>query len=206
MAITKFKITTAPERAILQIANVDYVLNNEYSLSQQDQMSCDISNVGVPYDQFGYKLGNQNDIWSDEFFCTINALVETNTPQLSLSIIDVPHKLNEITSELSPLFDFDNNTDRIIFTEKTLPQYGSLRINNIEVVINQVYFLYQFENVFWYSSYVGLLQNVVSSFKFRVGNIDELSSEIILNFNSSGNLQGVIDIEPIVIQATLTSS
>lgn len=195
MAITKFKITTPTLRATLDIATFPYVLNQEYPIAQQSQMVAGIVDVGVPYDRFGFRLGNDDDVWSEECFCTINAQVLGGTPTMPFNPMNHQHYLNEIAS-ISFIFSFDDNTDRIIFTEKVLPQYGKIVINGIDMVIGQTYFLYEFINVFWHSSYQGLLQNVVATYKFKVGNINELSSEITLNFNSSANLQGVVEMNP----------
>lgn len=207
MPITKFKITTLLERATLVIAGNPYVLDQEYPITQQSQMVASITDIGVPYDTFGFKLGNENEIWSEELFCNINAQVLPGYAGVNTNPIDHIHLLNEFTEDIRYLWEFNNSTDRIIFTEKLLPQYGILKINDIEMVINQVYFLYEFINVTWSSSYQGLLQNVISTIKYRVGNIQQLSLPLTINFISSANLQGISQREDLIgSTSTLTNT
>jgi len=205
MAITKFKITRALERATLKIATVDYVLDQEYPIYQQSEMVTTVDNVGVPFDSFGFKLGNNDNVWSPEYNCNINAQVLNGTPTIPVNPLNQSHLLNEII-DITSIFIFDNNTDRIVFTEKILPGYGKIVINGIDLVIGQPYFLYEFTNVLFYSNYLGTLQNVVSSYLFKVGNVNELSAEYQLNMNSSANLQVSIDTETEITGGVLLTS
>lgn len=194
MPITKFKITRAPVRATLEIETVPFVLDQEYPIAKQAQMVAKVSGIGVPYDNFGFKLGNDNGIWSPEYNCTINANVGAGAP--SCNDIDIDVELFALTN-ITSLFVFDDNSDRIQFTEESLPRYGTLKINGIDLIVNKIYYKYEFLKVFWFAEYNGLLPNVVSTLKFRFGNKDIWGLDCTLTLTSTANLQGIINVDPL---------
>jgi len=196
MAITKFKITRAPIRATLEIASVSVVVGQEYPISQQAQMVAKVTNVGVPYDDFGFRLGNSNNIWSEEFDCTINVNVDGVSPTVPFPVMNHYHYLNQ-DANIDFIWSFNDSTDRIRFTQAVAPQYGTLRINGLNMILNKTYFLYEFIKVVWHSEYYGILQNVSCKLNFQVGNVNEWSPEYELNFYSSANMIGVIDMLPL---------
>lgn len=205
MPITKFKITTAPIRSTIEISAIPFVLNQEYPISKQSEMIAFVTGSGSPYDSFGFKLGNEKGIWSSEQFCSINVKVGTGDPlgtNISLLI-----KLNEIT-DITNDFVFDTNTDRIRFLSHGVPKYGKIQINGIDMEILKTYFLYEFTNVKWISSYAGSLQNVKDYISFNVGNEASWSPNNLLILTSRGNMQCSINNEEdfLSITATLTSS
>lgn len=213
MPITKFKITRAPIRATIEIEAVPFVLNQEYPIAKQSQMVAKVTGVGVPYDSFGFKLGNNNNVWSAEYNCKINANVGAGLPVNSN--IDIDIKLNEIT-DLTPLFVFDSNTDRIRFTDSSSSPYGAITINGSPMQLNKTYYLYEFINVKWVSAYFGTLQNVLATRTFQVGNKNSWSPNYNINLQSTANLMGTAemnginlgddDISPVNVTGTLTNN
>jgi len=166
MAITKFKITRAPNRATLNILGVAFVLNQEYSIFNQNSMTVEALERGVSYDDFGFKLGNENGIWSPEYKCTINAQVNTGTPiSVSFEVDTTLYHELDITND----FIFDNNTDRVWITAMT-PGKGTLTVNGNPVIFFKPYRLYLFKEVKFIAYDNIYSQNSTAVISFRVGN------------------------------------
>ena len=111
--ITKFKITKLPLRAILKISSIPVVLNQEYHISEQENMTCDITERGVPFDEFLFQLGNDNGIWSNVSKSVINVQVDSNTPTVILTDLTIAYKE---TIDITGNFNFNTSTDRVIIT------------------------------------------------------------------------------------------
>ena len=114
MAIIKFKITRLPKRAILKVDAVPMVLGQEYTIPQQAQMTCDVSDLGVPYDDFGYKLGNDKNIWSAEYKCTVNANVDTGAFIITNEVFDVT--INNTTANTTARMTRSTITATVLLT------------------------------------------------------------------------------------------
>jgi hypothetical protein len=166
MAVTKFKITRAPNRATLNILGVAFVLNQEYSIFNENSMTVEAFERGVSYDDFGFKLGNENGIWSPEYKCTINAHVNTGTPiSVSFEVDTTLYKEIDITDD----FIFDDKTDRVWITEMT-PVKGTMTVNGNPVIFFKPYRLYLFKNVKFVPYDDIDSQNSTTVVSFRVGN------------------------------------
>lgn len=187
MAIIKFKITRLPKRAALKVDAVPMVLGQEYAISQQAQMTCDVSDLGVPYDDFGYKLGNDTSVWSPEYKCTINANVE------DLPITISSDNYNVALNEVTPIaFTLENQSDRIIITNHN-PKYGELYINGSQAILGKVYMRYNFVNLSFHSNYDLDSQNVVSVINYQKGNKTGYVSGSTMSFTSTANIAGIIN-------------
>jgi len=135
--ITKFKITRVPKTAVIEISSVAIVLDQEYPISSQTDMTIAISGTGVPYDDFGYKLGNEDSSWSREINAVINANVETNTPEITP--LDLLVTTNG-TLDILPSIVTNSSTDKIRIVEIN-PKQGNLIINGSNVVDGQIIFI-----------------------------------------------------------------
>lgn len=187
MAIIKFKVTRLPKRASLKIDAVAVVLNQEYALTQQSQMTCDISDIGVPYDDFGYKLGNDKEIWSPEYKCTINANVE------NLPITTTSNNYNVALNQVTPIaFTLENQVDRVIITNHN-PKYGEFFINGSQAILGKVYMRYDFKNLSFSSNNNVEEQNVVSIINYDKGNKNGYVSGSTISFISTANIASIIN-------------
>lgn len=183
--INKFKITRLPERALLQINGVDVVLNQEYSIVQQADLVATVYNRGEPYDNFGYRLGNSENILSAEINCIINALVNTGTDPSFLDL-DIDVDINVSTDILSS-FVFDDFTDRVKFTA-VVNIHGQFLINGEPVISEQWYMLYEIETMEYVSIYSGAYPNVYDFWLVQVGNAVFTDEPVELKFNLTANL------------------
>jgi len=166
MPVTKFKITRAPKRAQVNILGVAFVLDQEYSIFNQSSMTVEAFERGVSYDDFGFKLGNENGVWSPEYTCTINAQVNNGVPiSVSFQVDTTLYMEIDITDD----FIFDNNTDRVWITEMT-PGKGTLTVNGNPVIFFKPYKLYLFKNVKFVAYDDIDSQNSTTVVSFRVGN------------------------------------
>lgn len=201
MPITKFKITTAPPLTSLKVNAFPVVINQEYTMAQQSFLTAEFVGAGVPYDIFGFKLGNDDNSWSPEYFCTIN--VNVNSGAITIDDTTVFISLNR-TTDVSSAIVFDDNTDRIMFTINPNPSYGKLRINGIDMQLNKEYFLHQYINVEFISDYTGLLQNVSHDISFKAGNKDGFSTNHVLSLVSTSNMKALIGSGSTITLANLT--
>lgn len=189
MAISKFKITRAPKRSNITIGGIAYVLNQEYPISGQATMVIEVLDRGVPYDDFGFRLGNENAIWSNQYKALINAQVNSNLPDIPYNLIDV--KLNE-TNDLTGLIVPNDSTDRIKIIS-LIPKTGELYIDGTAVVIGKTYMTYEFINLEWKSSGDITLQNEVGTLTLQAGNKDGLQPSSTIDFESTANLSGTVE-------------
>ena len=201
MAISKFKITRAPKRALIKIEGVDYVLNQEYAIHLQSAMQILVDNIGEPYDNFGFKLGNPNNTWSQEYNATINALVDVGTP--FLANLDISVKGNEVT-DITSLIIFDDYTDRFKVVQLS-PNYGAILINDSQVVLNKTYMLYDIDSIDFSSNHTLIEQNIVTTMTCAVGNKDGWVANSTINLISSANMTGSSD-SVITVTGTLTAA
>jgi len=187
MAIIKFKITRLPKRAILKVDAVPMVLGQEYTIPQQAQMTCDVSDLGVPYDDFGYKLGNDKNIWSAEYKCTVNANVDTGAFIITNEVFDVT--INNTTAIPITLED---QVDRITIVSHS-PKYGELLINGSQAILGKTYMRYNYFNL-QFSSNANLdTQNIESILSYTKGNKNGTSSACTYTFKTTANLSGSIN-------------
>lgn len=187
MSITKFKITRKPVRADLKISGGLVPLNQEYHISQQATMTVDVFDRGVPYDDFGFKLGNDNGDWSPEYKCTINALVNVSTPEIT------PNNLLVATGgqrNLAGDVIWNTSTDRIKVV--SISSEGYLVINGSRAIIGQTYFVYDFINLIFVSTANIISQNVATTITLLPSNDsgDGVNADIVIT--TTGNLQGTI--------------
>jgi len=203
MAITKFKITRKPVRADLKLAGGLLPLNQEYHISQQATMTVDVFDRGVPYDNFGFKLGNDNGDWSPEYQCTINALVSVSTPEIT------PNNLFVATGgqrNLAGDIVWNTSTDRIKVV--SISGDGFLVVNGSRAIIGQTYFVYEFINLIFVSTASIETQNVVTTITLLPSNDsgDGVNADIVIT--TTGNLRAVInDLETTdeLVTGTLTN-
>jgi hypothetical protein len=142
MAITKFKISRLPQRAELRLLGGLIPLNQEYFISQQSDMTVDALDRGVPYDSFGFKLGNDNGDWSLEYSIIINALVNVFDPEVTTIILE---GIIDESSDVTANFVFNDSTDRV--TIDSITQSENFYINGILAQVGKTYMLYDFINL-----------------------------------------------------------
>jgi hypothetical protein len=187
MAITKFKITRLPIRADLKVLAAFVPLNQEYHISQQSDMTIDVSDRGVPYDSFGYKLGNDNGDWSPEYNVTVNALTDSGTPSLTPYSTTIPTAGSlDITANIVT----NDDTDR--FTVISITGNGYLILNDSIVDIGDVIFLYQLIELIFVSTASILSQNVVTTITLKPSNVDGDGANADIVITTTGNLHGSI--------------
>lgn len=201
MAITKFKITRLPVRASLKLSGGTLPLNQEYHISQQAQMTVDVFDRGEPYDDFGFKLGNDNGDWSPEYNCTINALVDAGVPTITPVNISVPTAgTRDITADIV----YTASTDRIVL--KSITGLGYLNINGSRAIVGNTYYLYDFVNVIFVSIANIESQNEVTTVVLTPENGTQTGADANIVLTTSGNLRGVVDInndELVTVTGTL---
>lgn len=186
--ITKFKITRLPTRAVLKISTVLIVLDQEYHISEQADMTVDISDRGVPYDNFDFKLGNDEGAWSPEYKATVNGQVDVNAPDIPYVETIVPTAL---ATDITSSFVFNTSTDRIKIMDID-PKYGDIIINGNDIVIGQTYMIWEFVNVIFVSTASIISQNMTTTISIRAGNKNEFSVANDIDITTKGNLQGSI--------------
>jgi len=190
MAVTKFKITRAPKRAQVNILGVAFVLDQEYSIFNQSSMTVEAFERGVSYDDFGFKLGNENGVWSPEYTCTINAQVNNGVPiSVSFEVDTTLYMEIDITDD----FIFDNNTDRVWITEMT-PGKGTLTVNGNPVIFFKPYKLYLFKNVKFIAYDDIDSQNSTTVVSFRVGNATAIEPTVYtVTLKATSNIASAIE-------------
>ena len=87
--ITKFKITRLPIRASLTIDGIDVVLDQEYSITKQEVMVATAYSKGNPYDDFLFRVGNNDGLWSNEAKCTINVNTTLVMPSCTPIVVNI---------------------------------------------------------------------------------------------------------------------
>jgi len=187
MAITKFKITRLPIRANLKLSGGLLPLNQEYHISQQATMTVDVFDRGVPYDDFGFKLGNDGGDWSPEYKCTINALVNINTPEIT------PNNLFVTTGgqrSLAGDIIWNTSTDRV--TIVSITGDGYLVINGSRANEGQTYFVYELVNLIFVSTAGIETQNAVTTIVLLPANANENGVNANIIITTTGNLKGTI--------------
>lgn len=198
MPVTKFKITRAPKRATLNILGVAFVLNQEYSIFNQNSMTVEALERGVSYDDFGFKLGNENGVWSPEYKCTVNVQVGSGTPTFtSFQLATTLYTEIDITNN----FIFDANTDRVWLTSIT-PGKGTLMINGSPARTSKYYKLYDFKNV-KFTPYDNIeSQNSTVVITLRVGNATAIEATVYtVTLKATSNIASIVEC---VSQSTLT--
>jgi len=187
--ITKFKITRLPVRATVEINATVIEQDYEYPISDQSNMTIQVNDRGVPHDDFGFRLGNEDNVWSPEYKCTVNANVAVGAFNITNDII--PVKLNEVTVYV---ITFEDQVDRLKFVSHN-PKYGSLKINGSTVLNGKTYLRHEIQNVEFVSNGDVTEQNVESVVTYYKGNVDGLSTACTFVFKSTANLAAQIDIE-----------
>lgn len=188
--ITKIKITRLPVRADLKLSAVLVTLDQEMHVSEESNLTVDISNRGVPYDNFGFRLGNDTGDWSPEYKATINGQVNTNTPDIPTANTNVATLGTiDLTASIVP----NDSTDRIK-VESVNPNYGNLIINGSKAIIGKTYMIYEFINIFFDSTAPLTSQNITTVIALLPGNKDGDGASTNINITTTGNLQGTIDI------------
>ena len=186
--ITKFKITRTAKRAVIKISTVSIVVDQEYPITEQANMTIDVTERGVPFDTFGFKLGNGNGSWSPEYTATIKGEVNTSTPAIPYVETLIPTTgQTDITSS----FVFNTSTDRIKINGIN-PKYGNLLINGSDVILGKTYFKYEFINVIFSSTAELTSQSITSSITIQAGNKNEFAVANNIDITTKGNLQGSI--------------
>ena len=186
--ITKIKITRLPLRADLKLSAVLVTLDQEIHISDESNLTVDIAGRGVPYDNFGFKLGNDTGIWSPEYKATINGDVNTSTPDIPTAEIDIATNGSlDITSSIVP----NDSTDRVKVVSVS-PNYGFFVINGSRAVVGKTYMLYEFINLFFNSNVNLASQNLVTAINLLPGNKDGDGAAVNINITTLGNLQGSI--------------
>jgi hypothetical protein len=175
-------------RATLEVSAVPVVLNQEYHISEQENLTCDVTGRGVPYDEFLFQLGNDNGYWSDEAKATVNAQVNSNTPAVVLTNQTIATGgLKDITSA----FAFNDSTDRVKITSMTAKK-GIVYVNGVALIIGKIYFLYDFINITFASIVPLTSQNEVATLAVEPGDKDGFEAASNLDITTTGNLQGSI--------------
>jgi hypothetical protein len=203
MAITKFKISRSPLKSSILIEGVEHVINQEYSIAKQADIDIVTTGVGLPYDSFGYKLGSNDGNWSNEVNAVINVNVDAGTPVFGGLALDIAG--NDIT-DVTASFVFDQYTDRIKFLATAFYSklYGIFLINDVEVLLGDVYFISDIVTLKFLSTHSGDVQGATTSFRIQPEN--HLISGLIttIDFISTANLHCEINGQT-TITATLTT-
>lgn len=192
--ITKFKITSAPQRANLTIDSSPFVLNQEYSITLQSTMVLTVTDRGVPYDTFKYQLGNEEGAWSPELIITVHAQVNAGIP--SGTPFSLEHDIFEQV-DLNPHFVFDDKTDRILF-DAIDSNIGELFIDGNPAILGKTYMLYEFENVIYKANHTNQVPNAFGTLTFKNGNKDGYSTSYDVILTSRANLWGTINGQTII--------
>lgn len=206
MPITKFKITQLPKRASLKIESKDVVLDQEYSILKQDDFDILVSGVGKPYDEFKYKLGNENGNWSNDITATINVDTDTGTPASTAVLSSIANKVEtDITSD----FVYDAKTDRVKITINGTysNSYAKLLVNGIEIVNEAEFFLYEINDI---KAYIDVfdVQNAITYYKIAYGNENGYSAFANITMVCSANMWSDIDLDATMgstVSGTLTT-
>lgn len=188
--ITKIKITRLPVRAQLKLLAVAVTLDQEIHISQEPDLTIDVSDRGVPYDNFGFRLGNEEGDWSPEYKASINANINVGTPNIPHANIDIATLGNlDITANIN----YNNSTDRI--KVESISSNGYITINGSKAIVGKTYMTYEFLNIIFIATAGLESQNAVTTIVLLPGNKDGdgLSANIILT--TTGNLRGSISNE-----------
>lgn len=188
MAISNFKISRAPKRCVMTVDGSGVIIDHSYPISLQNTIVVTASSKGVPYDDFGFKVGNDDQVWSQEYTCKVNALTNSGTPSFTNSIIDIA--INEQV-DISANFVFDDSTDRIKIVSIN-PKHGDLLVNGLPMVIGKTYMLYEFINIKFISIYHDSEANVATTIGFQVGNSSGMTATLFtVDLVATANLFGI---------------
>lgn len=191
MAITKFKISRLPLVGSLKISGGNVPLNQEYHISQQNAMTFEVFDRGVPYDTFGFRLGNDYGDWSPEYNCTINALVNSSTPLInSVNLSVATAAQTDITADIV----WNDSTDR--FTIVSIVGNGYLLINGSIAVVGQVYYVSDITTIIFVSISNIDAQNDQTTIVLTPANSNETGPAANIVLTTSSNLRGIINPNP----------
>lgn len=189
MPINKFKIVKSPLKASILIDTIEHVLNQEYSIAKQGDTDIVVTGVGVPYDSFIYRLGSDDGNWSPELEAIINVNVDAGTPVSGAVAEDIA---GNATTDITSAVVFDQYTDRFTILEPVAEteKYGILKINDIDVVLGQVYFISDVVTIKFLSTHNAALPNEATSYRIQTANYLVLGNIATFVLTSTANLQG----------------
>ena len=192
MAISLFKITRVPKRSTLEVDGNLVVLNSVFHISKQESLVIKTQGRGVPYDDFGLRLGNEQEEWSKEYKATINVDVEAGTPTSSNPTASYP--ANDVSEAYTDMA-FDTKTDRMLIDSYSAPKYGVLTLaNGTPLEVGKIYMLYELAGLLFKAENIGSIQNPVTTISFKVGNKDGMNATVFtFTVTLSANLHGIIN-------------
>lgn len=182
--ITKFIIEEYSPLIDLKINGETVILNHEYDISDEKNMTATVLERGRPLGKIKFKFKNNNNIISKSYYCTLN--VDVNNIMSLVDDIEFSHEHGELV-DINTLISFNDSTDRLVCIEKN-DLYGDFTIDGKELVLNKVYFLFEFKNVFYKVKSFIQIPNIESNYKFRNFNYQDQSNEYTLTLKSTGNL------------------